>query len=87
MRPVLFISATRLIGSYNKFVRDITIRNVIVMKVMKSPKLANIDNILVAQAPGLRWNVVLKAWYQQITDVLIIEPSGCYFTEQSEEFW
>ena len=38
---------------------------------MKLPKLANIDNIRVAQATGLRWNVVLKAWYQQITDVLI----------------
>ena len=71
MSPVLFISATRIIGSYNKVVRDITIRNVIVMKVMKSPKLANIDNTRVAQAPGLRWNVVLKDWYQQITDVFI----------------
>ena len=68
LRPVLFISAARIIGYYNEVVRYITTRNIIFMRVMKAEKLANIDNIRVAQAPAPLWNVVLKAWSQKITD-------------------
>ena len=35
---------------------------------MKVSQLANINNIRVAQSPGPRCNVILKAWSQQITD-------------------
>ena len=64
----MFISATRLIGSYNKVVRDVTTGNIIFMKVMKAAELSNIDYINVSQSPGPRWNVVLKDWSQKITD-------------------
>ena len=36
LRSVLFISSSKLIGSYNEFVIYVTTRNVIVMKVMKA---------------------------------------------------
>ena len=50
----MFISATRLIGSYNKVVRDVTTGNIIFMKVMKAAELSNIDDINVSQSPGPR---------------------------------
>ena len=66
--PVLFISAAHIIGSKNYVIRDVITKKIIVMKVMKAVELANIENTRVAQAPGPWWNVVLKAWSQQIMD-------------------
>ena len=68
LRPVMFISAAWIIGSYNELVRDVTTGNIIVMKVMKAKESANIYDIRVAQSPEPRRNVVLEAWYQQTTD-------------------
>ena len=65
---VMYISTPQLIGSYNNIVRDINTRNIIVIKVMKPSESVNIDDIPVAQTPGLRWNAVLKACYQHIMD-------------------
>ena len=36
LRPVMFISASQIIGSYNELVRDVTTGNIIVMKFMKT---------------------------------------------------
>ena len=68
LRPVLFIYSARLIGYYYELVTDVTSGNIVITKVIKAEKLANIDNIRVAQAPVPLWNVVLKAWSQKITD-------------------
>ena len=64
----MFISAARIIDSYNEVVRYVTTGNVIVLTVMKAAEWANIDDIRVSQEPGLRWSVILKSWSQQITD-------------------
>ena len=59
--PVMFISAARIIGSYNELVRDVTTGKIIAIKVMKAEESANIDNIRVSQANDPRCNVVLEA--------------------------
>ena len=48
LRPVMFISATRIIGYYNELVRDVTTGKIIAIKVMKAEESSNIDNIRVS---------------------------------------
>ena len=47
LRPVLFIYSARLIGYYYELVTDVTSGNIVITKVIKAEKLANIDNICV----------------------------------------
>ena len=83
LRPVLIISAARLVGSYYKFERNISIGNIFVINVLKAEKLANIDDIHVTQAPDLRLNVILKHWYQKITDAFCNNSTTCFSQNES----
>ncbi len=73
LRPVLYICAARLIGSYTNLVREFGVENGIVKKIMQAAMDAEIDDprVLVKSNGLFRWNEVLNDWSKKIQKAFV----------------
>jgi hypothetical protein len=68
LRPVLMISAARLIGSYNDLIKDVGTDHKVVKLIMEAARRAGVDDARVEESGGPRYHVVLKYWSRLIKD-------------------
>jgi hypothetical protein len=61
-------AAAGVIRAYSKLVSDVDKTNNCVIKIKEAARAAKIDDPLVPQGPGQRWNVVLHNWSKKIGD-------------------
>ena len=68
LRPVIMISAARLVGSYNDLIRDFGTDHEVVKLIMEAARRAKVDDEHVKDKGGPRHHVVLKDWSRQVTE-------------------
>ena len=68
LRPVIMISAARLVGSYNDLIRDFGTDHEVVKLIMEAARRAKVDDEHVKDKGGPRHHVVLKDWSRRVTE-------------------
>lgn len=71
LRPVIMISAARIVGSYRDLIRDVGLDYPIVRAVMEAARRAKVDDEQVKEAGNPRYHIVLRSWSDAITKSFI----------------